>query len=301
MEVEMKMVRSLLLGSAAGLVAVAGAQAADMPVKGAAVQYVKICNLYGDGYYYLPGTDICVKVGGYVRAEMAAFAGSGATAGPFQPSANAALAVNTNNFFSERTSGQDFMYRNRTYISMDTRQMTEYGVLRTYVLVGTNSDSTLAPSTFNSNRHFIQFAGFTFGVAQSFYDIYAAAVDKYAGRVPASDTGDGGYRVFAYTQQWGNGITSSISIEEPRRVGIINANLGTPGAAVDPFVVGNNANTSAGADNAKVRIPDIVSNYRIDQGWGYLAASFAAHDASAGYYFQNSTQFGYGCRLPECR
>src|SRR5262245_36313960 len=70
MEVEMKMVKSLLLGSAAGIVAVAGAQAADYPVKAAAVQYVKICNLYGDGFYYLPGTDICVKVGGYVRAEV---------------------------------------------------------------------------------------------------------------------------------------------------------------------------------------------------------------------------------------
>jgi hypothetical protein len=37
MEVEMKMVKTLLLGTAAGLVAVAGAQAADMPVKAAPV------------------------------------------------------------------------------------------------------------------------------------------------------------------------------------------------------------------------------------------------------------------------
>src|SRR5436190_18317336 len=65
MEVEMKMVKSLLLGTAAGLVAVAGAQAADMPVKAAPVQYVKICSLYGDGFYYIPGTDTCLKLGGY--------------------------------------------------------------------------------------------------------------------------------------------------------------------------------------------------------------------------------------------
>src|SRR6516164_7031104 len=82
MEVEMKMVRSLLLGTAAGLVAVAGAQAADMPVK-AAVQYVKICNLYGDGFYYLPGTTICVKVGGYVRAEYGYLGGASMTAEAF--------------------------------------------------------------------------------------------------------------------------------------------------------------------------------------------------------------------------
>ena len=65
----MKMVKSLLLGTAAGLVAVAGAQAADMPVKAAPVQYVKICTLYGDGFYYIPGTDTCLKMGGYIRVQ----------------------------------------------------------------------------------------------------------------------------------------------------------------------------------------------------------------------------------------
>ena len=51
----MKMVKSLLLGSAAGLVAVAGTQAADLPVKAKPVEYVKICTLYGAGFYYIPG------------------------------------------------------------------------------------------------------------------------------------------------------------------------------------------------------------------------------------------------------
>ena len=65
----MKMVKSLLLGSAAGVVAVAGAQAADLPVKAKPVEYVKICSLYGDGFYYIPGTDICMKFGGHVQAD----------------------------------------------------------------------------------------------------------------------------------------------------------------------------------------------------------------------------------------
>jgi hypothetical protein len=52
----MKMVKSLLLGTAAGLIAVGGAQAADLPVKAKAVEYVKICSLYGVGFYYIPGT-----------------------------------------------------------------------------------------------------------------------------------------------------------------------------------------------------------------------------------------------------
>ena len=43
----MKMVKSLLLGSAAGLVAVTAGQAADLPVKAKPVEYVKVCSLYG--------------------------------------------------------------------------------------------------------------------------------------------------------------------------------------------------------------------------------------------------------------
>ncbi|SFJ65267.1 porin, partial [Bradyrhizobium sp. Gha] len=62
--------KGLLLGSVAGLLAVGGAQAADLPLKAKAVEYVKICSLYGAGFYYIPGTDTCIKLGGYVRADM---------------------------------------------------------------------------------------------------------------------------------------------------------------------------------------------------------------------------------------
>src|SRR5882724_646946 len=64
LEVNMKMVKSLILGSAAALVAMSGAQAADLPVKAKAVEYVKVCSLYGAGFFYIPGTDTCIKLGG---------------------------------------------------------------------------------------------------------------------------------------------------------------------------------------------------------------------------------------------
>jgi hypothetical protein len=56
----MKMVKSLVLGSAAALLAMGGAQAADLPVKAKAVEYVRICSLYGAGFFYIPGTDPCI-------------------------------------------------------------------------------------------------------------------------------------------------------------------------------------------------------------------------------------------------
>ena len=65
----MTMIKSLVLGSAAGLIAMSGAQAADLPVKAKAVEYVRICSLYGAGFYYMPGTDTCIKFGCYLRAD----------------------------------------------------------------------------------------------------------------------------------------------------------------------------------------------------------------------------------------
>ncbi len=64
------MLNKTLLSSAAVILTVVGAQAADLPSKKAApATYVKICDAYGAGFFYIPGTDTCVKLGGYVRAE----------------------------------------------------------------------------------------------------------------------------------------------------------------------------------------------------------------------------------------
>ena len=65
----MRIGKSLLLGSAAGIAAVTGAQAADLPVKAKPVEYVKVCSLYGAGFFYIPGTDKCIKIGGYLREQ----------------------------------------------------------------------------------------------------------------------------------------------------------------------------------------------------------------------------------------
>ena len=65
----MKLVKALLLGSTAGLCAVAaGAQAADLPVqKAAPVEYVRVCTAQGAGFFYIPGTDTCLRIGGRAR------------------------------------------------------------------------------------------------------------------------------------------------------------------------------------------------------------------------------------------
>src|SRR5882672_10556919 len=116
----MKMVKSLILGSAAGLLAMGGAQAADLPVKAKAVEYVRVCSLYGPGFYYIPGTDTCIKLGGYLRVDVLANTNSDA-------GGNIAGAGGAQNRF---TNG--YTWRSREDLNIDTRTATEYGVLRTF-------------------------------------------------------------------------------------------------------------------------------------------------------------------------
>ena len=56
----MKTARTLILGAAAALMTIGGAQAADLPVKAKPIEYVKVCSLYGAGFWYIPGTDTCM-------------------------------------------------------------------------------------------------------------------------------------------------------------------------------------------------------------------------------------------------
>jgi hypothetical protein len=149
----MKMVKSLLLGSAAGLVAVAGAQAADLPVKAKPVQYVKICTLYGDGFYYIPGSDTCIKFSGYIRAD---YSFNGRTP-HVQGSAGA----------QDRTVPR-YETRMRGNFAIDTRTQTAYGTLRT--LMNLNVENNRGTDNAAVSRAFIQWGGFTIGRTASFTD-----------------------------------------------------------------------------------------------------------------------------------
>ena len=199
----MKMVKSLLLGSAAGLVAIAGAQAADLPVKAKPVQYVKICSLYGAGFYYIPGTDTCLKIGGWVRREYA--------------------------LRRQRQHGARRVQRQREqprHQQLDlARPRLHHGGcpqpdgLRHGALLHRRRRQheqrwpRTAANTFSANRAFIQWAGFTFGLAQSFYDFYSTPATSYWGTVfPRLRHRRPGWQVVdAYTAQFGNGFSATIS------------------------------------------------------------------------------------------
>src|SRR4051794_4143627 len=269
----MKMVKSLLLVSAAGLVAVSGAQAADLPVKAKPVEYVKVCSLYGAGFYYVPGTDICLKVGAYFRAEYAV--------GTFGSSLTNLDATGADGQRT-RITGPDYQQRARAFIFLDSRQQTAYGTLRAYFNVGNSNDypagnsntANTSAAAIYANRAFIQLAGFTWGIATSYYDFYSSPATSYS--VPwSSDTGDGGWKVAAYTAQLGNGLSASLSLEEPRRQIVANATVPLS------WTVGS---LPTNDQIRAVQWPDIVANLRVDQAWGSAQIMGALHNVGGGYY-----------------
>jgi hypothetical protein len=299
----MKMVKSLLLGSAAGLVAVTAGQAADLPVKAKPVEYVKVCSLYGAGFYYMPGTDLCLKIGGWVRAEIGWGYNGSLTWGPF--------AGNANN----RTTN-NLVMRARGYITADAREQTAYGTARGYIAVGINTTDVglnTAGNQFSANRAFVQFAGITAGLSQSFYDYYSVPAASYNGDYAASDTGDPGWWVFGYTAQLGNGLSASLSLEERRTTQIIDqnglnftsANSIFAGGTSGSIVAGSYFNTLSGSQDPSTstlfvtggaslfpgngayggqQVGDIVGNLRLDQAWGGAQIMGALHEVNASNY-----------------
>jgi hypothetical protein len=270
----MTAMKGLLLGTAAGLVAMTGAQAADLPVKAKPVEYVKVCSLYGAGFFYVPGTDTCLKIGMYLRSDHGYGAGGVmAPPGYWESTANSQFTRSATNFYT---------YRARINLTTDWRTQTDYGVLRAYAAIIAQNSTSDGSSTGVAGilRAFIQFAGFTAGHAVSYFDFFNGADYGYAPSIWGAGTGVNGTDLIAYTWQLGNGWSASIDIEDGTGPGrarsVINAGL-----AAANFAVGTPAVTQSAL---AAWSPDIAGNIRIDQAWGSAQISGAAHNANGSYY-----------------
>jgi Porin subfamily len=268
----MKMVKSLLLGSAAGLVAVSGTQAADLPVKAKPVEYVKICTLYGEGFYYIPGTDICLKIGGYVRADYG-WNVTGARTVHYSGGAGA-----------QDRSVSPYSTRHRAHFNFDSRTQTAYGTLRTYVAVHVDNENQ-GSVTVNPSRAFIQWAGFTFGHTKSFTDVPGTPGDDTFKSLfqtqNQSDTGANGTNQIAYTWELGNGMTLNVGADERRTKGIANLSNNV-------VTVGSAPTTSFGP----YQHPTPWVNFAVNQAWGRFGVSAIFNKVNATYYTGTTSTTG---------
>jgi Porin subfamily len=293
----MKPLKVLVIGSAAVLAVIGDATAADLPVKAKAVEYVRICSAYGAGFWYIPGTDTCMKIGGYLRADTT-INGGGAHGQP----AWSGDSGQQNRF------RDIFISRSRMALTIDTRTASEYGVVRTFVQgnfqfnnFGTSNGTVLgssptAPVTATQlgglnasllnvpgggyvavEYAFLQFAGFTFGKSAS---AYATPWQGFPGNLSSFLLGgqntDTGVNNIQYTAQFGNGVSGSIGLDDPtvwERTSLYN--LGVPGAI--------GANGTGSSFYGGFVAPDLVGNIRVDQAWGLVQFSGALHDVNASY------------------
>ncbi len=146
--------KSLLLGSAAALVAFSGARAADAVIaEPEPVEYVKVCDAYGAGYFYLPGTETCLKIGGFVRYEIN------------YTSASAGAAPNKKTW--DKTT--------QANVTLSAKSDTEMGVLEGFMELTTNKtnagvNGTPGSSAMAIDSAYISLGGLKMGFFSSAFD-----------------------------------------------------------------------------------------------------------------------------------
>ncbi len=252
-------IKSILLGASAAALAATGAQAADLPVAPEPVDYVRVCDAFGTGFFYIPGTETCLKIGGGVRAEFRMFD----------------VLDNGGSAWDARTDTSTGL-RARGYMNFDSRTNTEYGLLRTYVAAYITVDNAGAAGL-TLDEAFIQLGGFVAGRTGSYFDFYTG--DNWGSVLNQGFADNGDVNLFAYTFQFGNGFSASASIEagDDRRGNIyaLGAPITTPAVGVvagAPGIVGAASDGYGGH-----KIPDFVANLRVDQGWGSAQLMGALH------------------------
>jgi len=245
-------IKSLLPGIVALMVA-GGAQAADLPLAPEPVDYVRVCDTYGTGFFYIPGTETCLRVAGRVRAEYRLF-----------------------DLDQRGSRGRDAdrsRFRVRGYLRMESRTETEFGLLRTYLDTYWTQDSG-RDVTVSMEQAFIQWGGLTAGRTDTFFQFYTG--NTYDSLFDPAFI-DMQTNVLAYKATLGNGVSAAISIEDGT----------TPRQAIRPV---NPAFTNAYGGHWW---PDLVGHIRLEQSWGSAQIMAALHDVRDGVGPVDNSELGW--------
>ena len=146
-------IKTLLLGSAAAMAfAGAQAQAADLSVA-EPVDYVRVCDAFGTGYYYIPGTDTCLKISGLVRFETI-----------FEEDD---VAYEDEDGDPEHLD--DWRFHTRGTIIVESKSMTDWGPLYTYIEAESNWERDF-DGAFEVQEAYVSLGPILAGLAQSAFD-----------------------------------------------------------------------------------------------------------------------------------
>ncbi len=312
----MTLTKSLLLGSAAGLVAVASAQAADLPTRKGpvAVEYVRVCSITVAGApvvgFVLPGSDTCFKISGYVTGQVEG--GNLKDQYGFSLSRGYDGKKSTDTLYQTITpyggEARDAYGMSMRYnLTVDAVSNTAYGPLVGHAEYqfnfGSGFDNVNAGSDGGINRAYVTWAGITAGKINSFFSFTGGGL-AWANFFSPDRKGFNQPDVLAYTASFGGGFSATISVEnnEPAVSGVSNCSggsAGTSSAGFGPnsgyngcgvyYASGSNMGFLGSASQDGERIPDIVGSIDVKQAWGTAHLAGVLHEVRGsgsygGYY-----------------
>ncbi|WP_022709528.1 porin [Pseudochrobactrum sp. AO18b] len=245
-------IKSLLLGSAAAFIAATGAQAADAVIapEPEAVEYMRVCDAYGAGYFYIPGTETCLRIGGYVRYD-ASFGDD--------PYTGSKLGYVDANGDHQDTWDKLARFTLRTY----TTSETELGTLKTFTENRFNF-SNGSQGAHTLNYAYMQLGSLRMGLDESAFHTFTG----YLGDIINDDVVAAGYyrtNLISYTFAGGNGFSAIISLEQGGDKGQDNYYDDASGVWLQRDF--NNRIDSY--------MPHVVGGLKFEQGWGAIAGTVA--------------------------
>lgn len=228
-------IKSLLLGSAAALVTVTGARAADAVVvaEPEPVEYVRVCDTYGAGYFYIPGTETCLRIDGYVWYQIGTENYKGAGSSPDYLT------------YGSYPNDNGWIKSTRARVNFDTRSETEWGTLSSRIRMQADWGGRVGPNPFADgpvgiDQAYLDLGGFRAGYTESAWD------DPKNGGVAAWGSHSWGGMSYGYIQRHqlgysfgsAEGFAATLSLEDdalqgrgymPDVVGVLSYNQGWGG------------------------------------------------------------------------
>ena len=250
--------KTLLLSSVAAFAVVGGAQAADLSVA-EPVDYVKVCDAFGAGYWYIPGTDTCIKIGGLVRMETVF---------------HSASATDWN---STQAHSSSIEFATETHVNVTAKSMTEYGPLTAFLELRAKSNNAD-----DSNKNAYVTKSGTVGQSGDYY-AYLDTAYLELGMLLAGRTGSIYDYSGGFTWDW-NDYDSDQGTDQVRLTWAMSG-FGIQLAIEDPRDRwGTSLSTS-------YDMPDIVGNISFAQGnWSAkLSGGFAETTFGSGFGVQIGT------------
>jgi hypothetical protein len=243
--------KGLLLGSAAAILGASAAQAADLPVVEAlpAVEYVRVCDAIGSGFFFIPGTETCLRLSGYM--QWAAFYRSNNSDG---------FDGEPEDLAFDETQNDQFDMRGRFRGRFDARTETDLGTLRGFAEFEWSGDGVRRGGEDLIRHAYVQLGGLTAGITSSQFNFgvvgptFGTAVGDRTRRLPQ----------IAYTQTFGAGFSITVSAEESDEANAApNARLdGDPLSDDDLF------ERRVFDDRARQEVPDVVAALRYSGDFG---------------------------------